>query len=69
MCGNEAMGEAAILAGVDAYFGYPITPQNEFTAYMAQRMPCCCNRQEGYDKLVKPGYKPDAGRDELFSRG
>jgi 2-oxoglutarate ferredoxin oxidoreductase subunit alpha len=33
------MGEAAILAGVDAYFGYPITPQNEFTAYMAQRMP------------------------------
>ncbi|MHC4279172.1 MAG: 3-methyl-2-oxobutanoate dehydrogenase subunit VorB [Planctomycetota bacterium] len=39
MCGNEAMGEAAILAGVDAYFGYPITPQNEFTAYMAQRMP------------------------------
>lgn len=39
MCGNEAMGEAAILAGVDAYFGYPITPQNEFTAYMAKRMP------------------------------
>jgi 2-oxoglutarate ferredoxin oxidoreductase subunit alpha len=39
MCGNEAMAEAAILAGVDAYFGYPITPQNEFTAYMARRMP------------------------------
>ncbi|MFC1738995.1 3-methyl-2-oxobutanoate dehydrogenase subunit VorB [Planctomycetota bacterium] len=39
MCGNEALGEAAILAGVDAYFGYPITPQNEFTAYMAKRMP------------------------------
>ncbi|MHC4758775.1 MAG: 3-methyl-2-oxobutanoate dehydrogenase subunit VorB [Planctomycetota bacterium] len=39
MCGNEAMGEAAILADCDAYFGYPITPQNEFTAYMAQRMP------------------------------
>jgi 2-oxoglutarate ferredoxin oxidoreductase subunit alpha len=39
MCGNEAMAEAAILADVDAYFGYPITPQNEFTAYMARRMP------------------------------
>ncbi len=39
MCGNEAMAEAAILAGCDAYFGYPITPQNEISAYMAQRMP------------------------------
>jgi 2-oxoglutarate ferredoxin oxidoreductase subunit alpha len=39
MCGNEALAEAAIMAGVDAYFGYPITPQNEITAYMARRMP------------------------------
>jgi len=39
MCGNEAMAEAAILAGCDAYFAYPITPQNEISAYMAQRMP------------------------------
>jgi 2-oxoglutarate ferredoxin oxidoreductase subunit alpha len=39
MCGNEALGEAAIIAGVDAYFGYPITPQNEITAYMSKRMP------------------------------
>ncbi len=39
MCGNEAMAEAAILAGLDAYFGYPITPQNEVVAYMARRMP------------------------------
>jgi 2-oxoglutarate ferredoxin oxidoreductase subunit alpha len=38
MCGNEAMSEAAIVAGLDAYFGYPITPQNEVTAYMARRM-------------------------------
>jgi len=38
MCGNEAMAEAAILAGCDAYFGYPITPQNEIPAYMARRM-------------------------------
>jgi 2-oxoglutarate ferredoxin oxidoreductase subunit alpha len=39
MCGNEAMAEAAILAGCDAYFGYPITPQNEISAYLASRMP------------------------------
>ncbi|MFQ6036806.1 MAG: 3-methyl-2-oxobutanoate dehydrogenase subunit VorB [Sedimentisphaerales bacterium] len=39
MCGNEALGEAAIIAGCDAYFGYPITPQNEITAYMSRRMP------------------------------
>ena len=39
MCGNEADAEAAIVAGVDAYFGYPITPQNELTAYMALHMP------------------------------
>ena len=38
MCGNEALAEAAIVAGCDAYFGYPITPQNEITAYMSRRM-------------------------------
>ncbi len=38
MCGNEAMAEAAIQAGLDAYFGYPITPQNEVSAYMSKRM-------------------------------
>ena len=38
MCGNEALAEAAIIAGLDAYFGYPITPQNEITAYMSRRM-------------------------------
>jgi len=36
--GNEAIAEAAIQAGCRAYFGYPITPQNEFTAYMSWRM-------------------------------
>jgi len=40
--GNEAVVEAAIIAGCQCYFGYPITPQNELTAYMALRM-----RQEG----------------------
>ena len=39
MCGNDAMAEAAIAAGCRCYFGYPITPQNEVTAYMAKRMP------------------------------
>jgi 2-oxoglutarate ferredoxin oxidoreductase subunit alpha len=39
MCGNEALAESAIIAGCDAYFGYPITPQNEITAYMSKRMP------------------------------
>lgn len=38
MSGNEAMGEAAVLAGCSLYAGYPITPQNELTAYMAKRM-------------------------------
>ena len=37
--GNEAAAEAAIQAGCRFYSGYPITPQNEFTAYMARRMP------------------------------
>ena len=39
MCGNEALAEAAIIAGCDAYFGYPITPQNEVSSYMSRRMP------------------------------
>ena len=37
--GNEVLAEAAIIAGLDAYFGYPITPQNEVAAYMSRRMP------------------------------
>lgn len=39
MKGNEAIGEAAIIAGCRCYFGYPITPQNELPAYMARRLP------------------------------
>ena len=39
MTGNDAIGEGAIRARCDCYFGYPITPQNELTAYMAQHMP------------------------------
>ena len=39
MKGNEALAEAAIIAGCRHYFAYPITPQNEIPAYMARRMP------------------------------
>jgi len=38
MKGNDAIAEGAIRAGCGAYFGYPITPQNELIAYMAQHM-------------------------------
>ena len=39
MKGNEAVAEAAVRAGVVAYFGYPITPQTELLEYMSRRMP------------------------------
>ena len=37
--GNVAIAEAAIRAGCEAYFGYPITPQTELLEHMARRMP------------------------------
>ncbi len=37
--GNEAIAEAAIRAGAEAFFGYPITPQTELLEYMSRRMP------------------------------
>jgi len=39
MKGNEAVAEAAIRAGADAYFGYPITPQSEVMEYLALQEP------------------------------
>jgi 2-oxoglutarate ferredoxin oxidoreductase subunit alpha len=39
MKGNEAIAEAAIHAGCEAYYGYPITPQTEVLEYMSRRMP------------------------------
>ncbi|MCP4482357.1 MAG: 3-methyl-2-oxobutanoate dehydrogenase subunit VorB [bacterium] len=42
MKGNNALVEGSISAGLDAYFGYPITPQNEITESMSVRM-----REEG----------------------
>jgi 2-oxoglutarate ferredoxin oxidoreductase subunit alpha len=39
MKGNEALAEAAVRAGCQAYYGYPITPQTELLEYMSCRMP------------------------------
>lgn len=38
MKGNEAIARAAIKAGCDAFFGYPITPQNEVPEYLSKHM-------------------------------
>lgn len=38
MKGNEAIALAAIAAGCDAFFGYPITPQNEIPEYLSKYM-------------------------------
>src|SRR5512140_2809374 len=37
--GNVAIAEAAVRAGLEAYFGYPITPQTELLEHMSRRMP------------------------------
>ncbi len=39
MKGNEAIAHAAIRSGVDAYFGYPITPQSEVLETLAEQKP------------------------------
>ncbi|GAA0177859.1 3-methyl-2-oxobutanoate dehydrogenase subunit VorB [Clostridium sediminicola] len=39
MKGNEAIGEAAIRANCQCFFGYPITPQTEVAAYLSKQMP------------------------------
>jgi 2-oxoglutarate ferredoxin oxidoreductase subunit alpha len=37
--GNEAFAEAAVRAGLDAFFGYPITPQSEALEHLSRRLP------------------------------
>ena len=37
--GNHAFAEAAVRAGVEAFYGYPITPSTEFLEYMSRRLP------------------------------
>lgn len=39
MKGNEAIAHAAVRTGVDAYFGYPITPQSEVLETLAELKP------------------------------
>lgn len=39
MKGNEAIGAAAIKAGCNYFFGYPITPQNELPEFMSRELP------------------------------
>ena len=39
MKGNEAIALAAIKGGMDAFFGYPITPQNEIPEYLSRELP------------------------------
>ncbi|MGE5859357.1 MAG: 3-methyl-2-oxobutanoate dehydrogenase subunit VorB, partial [Ignavibacteria bacterium] len=39
MKGNEALAESAIRAGIQAYFGYPITPQSEILEYFSRELP------------------------------
>lgn len=39
MKGNEAIAEAAVRVGLQAYFGYPITPQTELLEYLSKRLP------------------------------
>lgn len=37
--GNEAVGWGALMADCDAFFGYPITPQNEICEWFAREYP------------------------------
>ncbi len=37
--GNVAIAEAALRAGLEAYFGYPITPQTELLEHLSREMP------------------------------
>ena len=36
--GNYAIANAAVIAGCECYFGYPITPQNEIPEYMSREL-------------------------------
>ena len=65
MAGNEAIAEGAIQAGLKFYAGYPITPQNELTAYMAEQMP---KRNNVFIQAESelPWNQPEAGRHLVY---
>ena len=56
--GNEAIAEASVRAGLEAYFGYPITPQTEILEYVSRRMRELGKRQQAH--IVK-GFVTDDG--------
>ena len=60
MNGNSAIGEAAIRAGCQCYFGYPITPQNELPEYMAlnlgRKKGCCFIQAESELSAINMVY-------------
>ena len=77
--GNHAFAEAAIRAGVEAFYGYPITPSTEFLEYMARRLPSLGRafvqaeseglyRETSDDGFFQPRSKLDDGRDLLYRR-
>ena len=80
MKGNEALAEAAIRAGCRHFFGYPITPQTEVSAYMAKKMPKISkekinnlavdtfekNNKEIFYKDIDKYLKRDIGKKEYF---
>ena len=59
MKGNEAIGEAAIRSGCRHFFGYPITPQTELSAYMAKKMPktAMISQQQTQRKRLLPAMR------------
>jgi len=61
MKGNEAMAEAALRAGAEGYFAYPITPQSEVAEYMA--------REAQKRGIIFSRHFSDAGRDFIYCRG
>ena len=63
MKGNEAIAEAAILAGCRHYFGYPITPQTELAAYMAKLAKAECGGRV-VKTMAKAGFV--CGENRLF---
>ena len=56
--GNEAVAEAAVRAGVQAYFGYPITPQTELLEYLARRAGEVVGRADIAEHVWDETYDP-----------
>jgi 2-oxoglutarate ferredoxin oxidoreductase subunit alpha len=73
MDGNSAIGEAAIRAGCQCYFGYPITPQNELTEYMAthlsRRKGCSFIQAESEISAINMVFGASAVGARVMSRG